>query len=180
MFPFTKKYSLLWKECCLHQIRKTIEKKDIIWKQLLFTSSWKKGGSGQKPLAATKQKTRENSKNQKNLEKTKKTIKPKKSKKNINSRLFRKLGCFTKTPWELLFWFYCFFCFLDVFWFFEISRVFLLIFSCLQVLGVVFHFFCCSKLLFNYLILLYSGCFDFLSHQRPSTGKETRHWKNIT
>ena len=67
----------------------------------------KEGGSCEKPLAAAKQKVLEISiKRTKNLEETKK--------KNINPRLFRKLGCFTKTPSGL---FFCFFGFIVCFGF---------------------------------------------------------------
>ena len=63
------------------------------------------------------------------FQKQKKLEKAKKKNKKIYSRLFRKFGCFTKTPSELFFWFYCFFAFLEV----------LLVFGFLQVFAVVLH-----------------------------------------
>ena len=143
------------------------KKKNTIRKQLLFTSSWKnaiflkatlpnkefyyfkRGGMVKSHSQLQNKKLEKFQKTKKKLEKTKKTIEPKRTKKNkenINSRLFRKLVCFTKTPWELFFWFYCSFWF---YWSFLFSRGFLfvwnfssffVVFSFLEVFGVVFQF----------------------------------------
>ena len=159
MSPFTRKYSLLWKDCCLHQIRKTIEKKGHYSKTASFhffmkerhiskgyftikssITVLKEGGEWRKATRSCKtKKLREISKNQKNLEQTIKTIEPKRTKKNkenINSRLFRKLGCFTKPPWELFLGFYCSFWSYYYYWSFSFSRGF---FGFLKFL----KFFCC-------------------------------------
>ena len=150
MFPFTKR-----KACCENNtayIRYgNYWKKDTILNRLLSTSSWKnftflkttwppkgfltwgKGGGGRRKSTCSRntKNLEKTTRKQKNIEKTKKNNKTKKTKKNINSRLFRKLGCFTKTPWQLVFLIFLFFLvflvflvFSRFFWFYWFSRGF--------------------------------------------------------
>ena len=67
--------------------------------------------------------------------------------KNIHPRLFRKLGCFTKTPSELFLLFFLFVLFSRGVVVFLVFSV-LFVFKLLQVFVVVFHYFLAFSKLF--------------------------------